>query len=30
MWKEGKRVKWNREWWWRERDKEGRAEEGAY
>lgn len=30
MWIEGKRVKWNREWWWRERDKEGRAEEGAY
>lgn len=29
MWIEGKRVKWNRKWRWRLRDKEGRAEEGA-
>lgn len=29
MWIEGKRVKWNRKWRWRQRDKEGRAEEGA-
>lgn len=30
MWIEGKRVKQNRKWRWRERDKEGRAEEGAF